>query len=427
MALILLLTFFFFLLCGVPIAVSLGLSAMAGILYGGFPLQVMSSLVYSSIAKFALLAIPYFVLTGVLMEYAGISKRLIHFARVCLGHRKGGMVYVLVVVACFFAAISGSGPATVAALGGILIPAMEENGYDKGMASALMASSGGIGIIIPPSIAMVVYAQVAEVSVGAMFTGGIVPGILIGIAFIIAALITINRDKSLRTLPKASGKEVWKAFLDAIPGLLTPVIILGGIYGGIFTPTEAAGFAVVYSLIVGVFIYKEIKIRSLWKLFVDSAVTTSVVMYIIACAGIFAWILTTSSVAANLSAALLNLTTNKYLLLLIMNIIFIVAGCFIETSSSFYILCPILLPVIHSIGYDPVAFGVFMISNMAVGMVTPPVGVNLYVASNISNLPIGEISKKAIPFIIAGFIAVLLITYIPNITMFLPHLLGFEF
>lgn len=421
---LMLIIFFFFIFSNIPIAVSLGLTSVIMLLLLDFPLSIFSSLFYASAGKYTLLAIPFFVLAGVIMDYAGISRRLIKFAQACVGHRRGGLAIVVVIVSCFFAAISGSGPATVAALGGVMIPAMVKGGYDKGMSAALQAASGGIGVIIPPSICFVVYGVLAEVSIGKMFAAGIFPGLLIGACYIVAAFWSIRSQGSFNEIPKAAGKEKWKAFFDAFWGMLTPVIILGGIYGGIFTPTEAAGVAVVYGLIVGIFIYREIKIKELWNLFVDSVVSSSVVMYIVACAGVFAWVLTTAHIATDASEAILSVSANKYVLLLLMNVIFAIAGCFIDANSAMYILVPILLPVIKIIGYDPIAFGVFMTANLAVGMVTPPVGVNLYVAGNIANITMKEISYKVIPFVIAGFIGVLIMTYIPQIIMFLPNLMG---
>ena len=416
--------FFLLIICGIPIAASMGLATAMAIMSEGLKMTAFSNLMYAAIGKNVLLAIPYFILTGVLMEYAGISKRLIRLATVCVGHIQGGLAIVVIIVACFFAAISGSGPATVAALGGTLIPAMEKNGYDKNMAAALVASAGGIGVIIPPSIAFVIFAMLAEISVGKLFICGIIPGIFLGICYAIAALWSIRKDKNLRAVEKCSSKERWIAFKDAIWGLFTPVIILGGIYSGLFTPTEAAGVSVIYALFVGVFIYKEIKWKDLGKMFLSAAMTSSVVMYIMGCAGVLAWILTTSGVAADLSAAMMSVTNNKYLILLLINILFLIAGCFIEANSAFCIFLPILLPIMTSIGYDRYAFGIFMVSSFAVGMVTPPVGANLYVACNIANLSMENICKKVIPFVVAGILAVLVMTYFPQISLFLPDLLG---
>jgi len=424
MALTLFGTFFILLILNIPIAVSLGLSTMISLVLNDFPLAMFPSMMYSSIGKFTLLAVPFFILAGIIMEYAGISKRLIKLANVSVGHLKGGLALVTVIVSVFFAAISGSGPATVAALGTILIPAMVTAGYDKGMASALVASSGGIGIIIPPSIAFVVFGVLAEVSIGKLFIAGIIPGLLVGLALVLASLYSLRKNKNLIKMEKSSGKEVWDAFKDAFWGLMTPVIILGGIYGGFMTPTEAAGVAVVYGLFVGLFIYKEIKLDKLGELFVKASISSATVMFIVANASVFAWLLTTGRIASEMAAGLLGITTSKIGILLIMNLIFLVAGCFIDAISAFYILVPIMLPIVNEIGMDPVLFGVFMTVNLAIGLATPPVGINLYVACNIAKIPLKEISYKVLPFILAMLIALMMITFIPQITLWLPSVMG---
>ena len=415
--------FFIFIFLNVPIAVSLGLAALVGLHIANFDFAMFPSIIYTAIGKFALLAIPFFILAGVIMEYAGISQRLINFARVCVGHLTGGMITVVVVVACFFAAISGSGPATVAALGGILIPAMVAAGYDKGMSTALMSSSGAIGIIIPPSIAFVVYASIADVSVGALFSGGIIPGIIVGLAYVLAALWSSRGSTGIVKQAPCSYKERMLAFKDAIWGLLTPVIILGGIYGGVFTPTEAAGVAVVYGLFVGIFIYREIKVKDLWGLFVDAAISSGTVMFIIAGASVFAWLLTTSHIASTVSQGVLAAGLNKFTILLLINVVFLIAGCFLDANSAFYIMVPIMMPIVYAFDIDPVHFGVFITVNMAIGLITPPVGINLYVGCNISGISVAELCKKIIPFVIAGILALQIITYIPILTMFLPQYL----
>ena len=416
MTLILFGVFFLLVFLNIPIAVSLGLTAMIGLYVGGFPFSMFPNVMYASIGKFALLAIPFFVLAGSIMEYAGISQRLVNFARTCVGHRKSGMLAVTVIVCCFFAAISGSGPATVAALGTILIPAMVHQGYDRG-------ASGAIGIIIPPSIAFVVYASCTDTSVGALFSAGIIPGILVGISYLVAAMIATRKNEVVM-LPKASAAERWAAFKEAFWALLMPVIILGGIYGGIFTPTEAAGVSVIYGLFVGVFIYKEIHAKELIRVFVDSAVSSATIMFIIACAAVYAWIMTTSGVAADLSAAILSISENKIMILCIINIIFLIAGCFLDANSAFYILLPIITPVLASLGVNMVHAGVFLTVNMAIGLVTPPVGINLYVGCKAGNVSVGEICRKIVPFLIAGIVSLVLITYIEPISMLLPGLLG---
>lgn len=415
--------FFLLIFLNVPIAVSLGLSALIGLHIADFDFSMFPSIIYTAIGKFALLAIPFFILAGVIMDYAGISQRLVRFAQVCVGHLQGGMVTVVVVVACFFAAISGSGPATVAALGGILIPAMVGAGYDKGVSTALMSASGAIGIIIPPSIAFVVYASIADVSVGALFSGGIIPGLIVGLAYIFAALWASRGNTNIVKQVPHSWPERFAAFKDAFWGIMTPVIILGGIYGGIFTPTEAAGVAVVYGLFVGMFIYKEIKVQDLWKLFVDAAISSGTVMFIIAGASVFAWLLTTSHIASTVSETVLSAGFDKLTILLLINVVFLIAGCFLDANSAFYILVPIMMPIVHAFKIDPIHFGVFITVNMAIGLITPPVGINLYVGCNIAGVSVAELCRKIVPFVVAGVIALLIITYIPAITMFLPQFL----
>lgn len=419
-------TFFFLLLMRVPVAASMGLAAFAGIINMGFKISVFPTVFYAAIAKYTMLAIPFFIVAGVIMDYAGISSRLINFANACVGHRKGGLAVVTVIVACFFAAISGSGPATVAAIGGVLIPAMVRQGYNKNFATALVASSGGIGMIIPPSIPFIIYAMLAEVSVGTMFIAGIIPGILFGVFFSVAALIYLRNDDNVIRQEKQPLSVRIKAFKDALWAIMMPVIILGGIYGGIFTPTEAAGVAVVYGLFVGIVVYREIKLRQLWKIFVDSAVSSSIIMFIMGCAGAFTWILTTSGVAQQLTHALVAITDNDAVMLMIITIIFLIAGCFVDSASGFYLLLPILLPIIREMEYSIIAFGVIATSNFAIGQVTPPVGSNLFVACNIANISMKALVAKVWPFIIAGVLCLLLITYIPQIITILPTLMGMK-
>ena len=424
---ILLFLVFGLLLCfNTPIAVALGLGSVITIVLSGGSLDIMAFTMYSATAKFTLLAIPFFILAGVVMEQAGVSSRLIRFANVCVGHITGGLAIVLVITACFFAAISGSGPATVAALGAILIPAMAEAGYDKPMSSALMANAGAIGIIIPPSIAFVVYGVVAEVSIGKLFMAGVVPGLIIGLALALVSYILARKNGWGGGGKKPTPGEIWDAFKDAAWGLMTPVIILGGIYGGIFTPTEAAGVAAVYGLFVGFFVYKELNLAKLKKLLIDASVGSAVVMLIVASATVFAWLVTTEGVAQDLSKAMVEFSSNKYVIMLIMNLILLVAGCFIDAISAYYILLPIFIPILNAVGVDLVLFGVIMTVNLAIGQITPPVGVNLYVACNIANISLKQISRAIMPFLIASLIALAAITYIPAISMWLPTALGMK-
>lgn len=399
------------------------MASLAAMVKDGLPLELLSMQMYANIAKFLLLAIPFFILAGNIMEKAGISTRLIDFANKSVGHRRGGLAIVVVVTSCFFAAISGSGPATVAALGGILIPAMMRTGYGDEMPSALLATAGSIGIIIPPSIAFVVYGSISSVSIGKIFMAGIIPGLLMGACLIVAALIVVKR-KNIEPQPRYSAKERLQSFKEAIPGLLMPVIILGGIYGGIFTPTEAAAVAAVYGLLVGIFVYKSIKVKELIRIMIDSAKGTANVMLIVACASLFAWFCQTSGISATVSNFLYETSGNKYVFLLLINIVLLIAGCFIDANSALYIFVPIMLPVAMKYGYDPVALGVLMTVNLAIGQVTPPVGVNLYVACSISGINLKQISRAVVPYILASLIALLLVTYIPEISLFLTTVIG---
>ena len=423
-ALILFGSFFLLLFLNIPIALSLGMSSIITLLYEKLPLSMVPSNMYSSTSKFVLLAIPFFIFGGNIMAEGGISERLINFCRSLVGHKRSGMALVCVIVSCFVAAISGSGPATVAALGMIIIPAMVQAGYDKASGTALMSTAGAIGIIIPPSITFVIYGSITGTSVGALFASGIVPGILMGVLLVVA-MMWVSRKRELHILPKATWKERWESFKDAFWGLMMPVIILGGIYGGIFTPTEAAAVSAIYGLFVGLFIYKTITFKDVPRILADSVSQTAVVMFIVGTASLFAWILTVTGLAAQASNVLISVSSgNKYIFLLIVNIILLIAGCFIDANSACYILVPILVPVATALGINPIHLGCIMIVNMAIGMVTPPVGVNLYVGCGIAKISLKEISIAVLPFIVASIVALLLTTYVPIISMFLPNLLG---
>ena len=429
---VLFITFFVLLVLNVPISICLGLSSAAAILYSGTSLTIVATNIYSGISKFLLLAIPFFVLSGNIMAKAGISTRLIRFVDTCVGHRKGGIANVCIIVACFFGAISGSGPATVAALGAVLIPAMvEQGGFSAPFSTALMATSSSIAIVIPPSIAFVVYASITGVSIADMFMAGIVPGLLMGIALVIVVMLEAKKHNIKPSREKASGKERWDAFKDAFWGFLMPIIILGGIYGGIFTPTEAAAVSVVYGLFVGMVIYREVSIRDMFDILVDSAKTTGGIMLIVASASLFSFVCTKFGIAQAASTLLGNIAHNQFTFLLIVNIIFLIAGCFIDANSAMYIFVPIMLPVCKALGYDVVAFGVMATVNLAIGQVTPPVGVNLFVAISIKikkglEVTLQEISKAVVPMIAASVAVLLIVTYIPITSTFLPKALAKE-
>ena len=422
---VLILSFFGLILANIPIAVALGLSTILTMILFGLPLDMYPAMMFSGISKFTLLAIPFFVLAGLVMERAGISRRIIRLVELVVGEVPGGLAIATVIVSLFWGAVSGSGPATVAALGAILIPAMIKAGYDKGFASALMAASGGVAIIIPPSIVFIVYGIVAGVSIGKIFIAGIIPGFIVGLGFIAVVLITSIR-KGYRGERFGTLREIWAAFKDAFWGLLSPVIILGGIYGGIFTPTEAAGVAVIYGLVVGLFIYREFRWDGVIKLLADSAISSAVVMIIISNATVFSWLITSQGVANAISGSLLEFTTNQMLMLVIINIVVLIAGCLIDGISIIYIFMPILLPIIKVFNLDPVWFGIVLTVNIAIGQITPPVAVNLYPACTIGNVTLSRISKAIIPFVISAVVVLIIITYFPALSTWLPNALGMK-
>ena len=411
-------SFFFLLLLNVPIAASLGLSSVFAMLYGGTKFTVIPTNLYNGMAKFLLLAIPFFVISGNVMAEAGISRRLIDFIDDCVGHQKGGIAIVCVIVAMFFGAISGSGPATVAALGIILIPAMvNSGGFSAPFASALMAAASSIAIVIPPSIAFVVYASITGVGVGDMFMAGIIPGIMMGLALIVVVLVEVRRKNIQASRERSTWGHRGKTFLSALWGFLVPVIILGGIYGGIFTPTEAAAVAVVYGLIIGVFVYKTVKLKDLKQILIDSASTTATIMFITACASLFAYVLTRARLDVAISNGLINLTNGStFVFFIIVNILLLIAGCFLDSTSALYIFTPLFVPVAQALGVDMIHLGVVMIVNLAIGLFTPPVGVNLYVACGVANVDLKKISRAVVPLLIASLVVLLIITYIPGIS-----------
>lgn len=416
--------FFVLLLLNVPIAASLGLSSVVAMLYAHDQFTVIPTNVYNGMAKFLLLAIPFFVISGNVMAEAGISTRLVNFIDSLIGHKKGGIAIVCVIVAMFFGAISGSGPATVAALGIILIPAMiNGGGFSAPFSSSLMAASSSIAIVIPPSIAYVIYASITGASVGDMFMGGIIPGIMVGIALMVVIFIEVKVKDIQVTRPKSTNSQRMKSLGQAAWGLMVPVIILGGIYGGIFTPTEAAAVSVVYALFVGVFIYRQIKVKNFISIMVESGKTTGGIMLIIGTAAIFSYLCTVHGISKAAQGLLLNISGNKIVFLLIVNIIFLIAGCFVDASSAMYIFIPIMYPVAQQLGINLVHFGIIATVNLAIGQVTPPVGVNLFVAIGVADkleglrdkarVTIVSMSKSVWPMIIASVAALLLITYIP--------------
>lgn len=408
-----------FFLIGVPIAVALGMSASAiFFMEGNVSLIAVMQRMFNSVDSFPLLAIPFFILAGKLMESGGISRRLIHFANVIFGRVKGGLAIVSIVACSFFAAISGSAAATTAAVGALLIPEMIKRGYEKDFSTAVQAAGGTIGIMIPPSVPMILYGVVAGVSIGDLFIAGIIPGIFIAVSLMILVYI-ISIKRGYGGGERFSLKDFGKAFADAILALLMPVIILGGIYGGIFTPTEAAAVAVVYGLIVGLIIYREIKWKDLSGIFTSSVITSAVILFIIAGASAFGYYLTRERVPREMAEFMLGITDNWIIALLIINLLLLIIGTFLETSAAIIILTPILVPIAEALGIDLVHFGVIMIVNLAIGFITPPVGVNLFVAANIAGTKFEKLVRAVVPFIIIMIVDVIILSFIPELSLIL--------
>lgn len=406
----------------VPIAIALGFSALVVVWKWDMGVNMLSYNFFAGIAKFPLLAIPFFILAGYIMEKAGIAARIVALMESLTGTMTGGLAVATVAVATFWGAVSGSGPATVAALGLILIPGMTRAGYEKSFAAATVSVTSGLAIVIPPSIAFIVYGGIANVSVPALFAGGFVPGIIVAL-FIMGIVYIICRKKGYRG--RADTLPVGRAFREAIWGVMTPAVILGGIYGGVFTPTEAAAVAVFYGLFVGIFIYRTINsFRILLDIFAMSMKATAIVMIVVTCAGLFSWVASTVGLVEKGSMALLALSDNPWIVLLMINILLLVAGMLLDAISIYYVFLPFLLPIMSHFHWDPVWFGIMMTVNLAVGQVTPPVAVNLYVGANISGLTMEEISRSAIPLILAALAALIVIVFLPGLSTFMPRILG---
>ena len=376
--------------------------------------------------SFSLMAVPFFVLAGELMATGGISRRLLNIADAFLGRKYGGLALVTVVACMFFAAISGSGPATVAAIGGLTIPSMLKQGYDRPFAGAISAAAGSIGVIIPPSIPMVMYCVATGVSVGAMFMGGVIPGVLIGVSLCLYSSLYSKKRKYINAeAAPFSWGNVGRSLADGIWALLVPVIILGGIYGGIFTPTEAAAVAVAYGLIVGLFVYRDLKAKDLYRIFGSAALTTATIMVILGTATTFGRILTLERIPTMIADFFESVAKGPIMLMILINILLLIVGCFMETNAAIIILAPIFLPIVESMGINPVHFGIVMVVNLAIGFVTPPLGVNLFVACNVANAKLEEICKGILPILGVMIVDLLLITYIEPLSTFLPALLGY--
>ena len=414
----------------VPIALALGFSALVVVWQWDLGFSMLSYNFFAGIAKFPLLAIPFFILAGYIMERSGIAARIVALMEALVGSMTGGLAVHYKLHRDFVPDVEGCGVLmpvvfgsfTVAALGLILIPGMARAGYDKAFAAATVSVTSGLAIVIPPSIAFIVYGSVADVSVPALFAAGFVPGIVVAL-FIMAAVLIISRKRGYRGQP--SGKSVGTALKEAFWGVMTPVVILGGIYGGVFTPTEAAAVAVFYGLFVGVFIYRTINsISILVEIFAASIRATAVVMLVVTCAGLFSWVASTVGLVEKGSAVLLAVSDNQWVVLLMINIILLLAGMLLDAISIYYVFLPFMLPIMAHFNWDPVWFGIMMTVNLAVGQVTPPVAVNLYVGANISGISMERISKAALPLIFASLLALVVIIIFPDLSTFVPRMLG---
>lgn len=410
---------------GCPIAVCLGIAVMGTFLFAGTPdlIVTIPQKMFTQIDSSTLLAVPFFILSGAIMERGGISRRLIEFIQCFTRKQPASLANITTISSAFFGAISGSNPATVAAIGGVMYPEMKKAGYPNRVIGAIAASSGTLGVVIPPSIAMVTYCLVSGESVGEIFIAGIVPGVLLCIAICIVNVITCKKYQAPYTGPKLTFKEFWHAFKRGIWALLMPVIILGGIYGGICTPTEAAAIATVYAFVVSKFVFGELTWKKTFEILKSAAVSSAVVMIVISFSGAFSWCLTSKGIATALTDAVLSIFSSKVLILLMINVILLLLGLILETTAIILLVTNILLPIAIAIGYDPIMLGILMIVNTSVGMITPPMAVNLFVASGITKTPIESISKAVLPYLGAELVVLLILTYIPVITLWLPNLL----
>lgn len=407
---------------GVPIAVAIFLALV--VLIGMNPVTTANFLaqtLYSGVANFTMLALPFFMVAGTIMETGGLSKRLVNAAKSMIGGITGSLGMVTIIACMFFGAVSGSAPATVAAIGAIMIPMMVQDGYNKYYATGLTCCAGGLGVIVPPSYPMVLYGVTVNQSVGDLFMAGLGPALVVG-----GILMVINyvycKKHGLKGDNKFNLKAMGKSFWDAKWALVMPVIILGGIYGGIFTPTEAAVVAVVYALIIGLFVYKELDLSTVWVKLFDSAKTTGTILIIVATGTVLGRVLTLEQIPTMVATALQSFTDSRFVILLVIDLILLVVGCLMETTSAILIIAPILTPIVAAFGVNPIHFGIIMVVNLSIGFITPPVGANLFVACGVGNIKFQELVKNIWTFLIALLVALVAITYIEPIAMLLPNL-----
>lgn len=412
------------LLLRVPIAVSLGFASIVVAWVWDLGIDMTSYNFFASIVKYPLLAVPFFILAGTIMDKASIADKIIIFIKELVGDLTGGLAIAAIGVAVFWGAVSGSTAATVAAIGVILIPGMVKAGYDKPFATATVSVASGLAIIIPPSITFILYSVITGVSVGAIFAAGFVPGFVIAGALMVSAYIT-SKKRGYAGEPRRNGlRGVLVAAKDAFWALMTPVVILGGIYGGVFTPTEAAAVACFYGLFVGTVVYRRITFRMLYEILVETLNATAIVMFVCTAAGLYSWVGSTVGLIEKASGLLLTVSSNQYVLLLMIYLILFVGGMLLDGVSMLYVFMPILMPIMQQFGWDPVWFGVMVTTMVAIGTITPPVAMNLYVGCRISGLTIEELSPPVMPLLLATVCGLVVLTFLPSLTLFLPRFLG---
>lgn len=419
MGAVLIITFLVLLALGVPIAFSIAIAGTVTLIIGDVNLLIVVQRLFAAADSFSLVAVPFFILAGDLLARGEMSKTLVAFAEACLGKIKGGLSAVAVLASMFFAAISGSGAATTAAVGSSMIPELEKRGYEVDRSAALIASGGCIGVVIPPSVPMVLYAVIAEQSVTKLFKNGFFPGFLMGGILIAISLYQAKKFNYPDGKP-FSITELWKTFKKAVWAIIMPLIILGGIFSGYFTPSEAAGVAVVYSMFASMFIYRDMTIKELGKIMLQSGKTSAIIMIIISCSGVFGWALANWSIPEAIAKGVLAVSTNKYIILLLMSIIILIAGVFMETSSAIILLTPVFLPLVKMLGINLIHFGLIFTVGIAIGMITPPVAIDLFVASSTTGIPIERIAKKVVPYLVGLIIVFLLYVYLP---LFIPSII----
>lgn len=409
------------LIIGVPISISLGAATMLSMLTYDVPLAVVGQRMFTALDSVSIMAIPFFVLAGNLMTQGGISRRLVDFANRIIGNVRGGMCYAMVLACAFFAALSGSAPATVLAIGSMLYPEMVKLGYPKARCAGLLTVSGGLGPIIPPSIIMVVYCTITNSSVGDMFKAGLVAGAMIGVVLISICIYLSHKEQWLKNAEKATFKDLWNSFIGAIPAIFLPVIILGGIYSGMLTPTESAATAVVYSFIVGVFVYKEIHLKDLKTIILESGKGSAMMLFIIATSTAFSWLFTFSGISTQLVDTIVGMNLSASMFCLIVAVILLIFGTFLEGIATCVLLVPVLWPIASSLGINAIHFGMIVSISNVIGTMTPPVAVNIFSAASVSKLKMGEIAKGEVPFFI-GYLAVFFaIVFIPALSTFFIH------